>query len=336
MKKHKIIPIIIIVLIVIGAGAWWTFARPHKNDSELVLYGNVDIRQVSLAFSNSERIVEMLAEEGDAVAAGQVVARLDTRTLELQMEQTRAQIAAQEQALLKLTNGTRPEEIEQYKARVASAQADVSVAGQEYKRYAGAANSSAGQAVSAQTLDSARSRMQVAEANLTEAQKALDLAVIGPRDEDIAQARAQLQALQAQLELQKHQFSLASLTAPTNAVVRSRLMEPGDMASTQRPVYLLALTDPKWVRAYVNEAGLGHVRPGQSAAVYIDSFPDKPVTGQIGYISDVAEFTPKSVQTEDLRTSLVYEIRVYVADPDNILRMGMPATIKIDLTGSGN
>lgn len=335
MKKHAIIPIIVIVAAVVAVAAW-TFARPHKNAGEIVLYGNVDIRQVSLAFNSSERIVEMLVDEGDTVAADEVVARLDTRTLELQMEQTKAQIDAQEQALLRLTNGTRPEEIEQYRAKVVSAQANVNLAAQDYKRLSGAAKSSAGQAVSAQTVDEARARLQAAEAGLTEAQKALDLAVIGPRDEDIAQARAQLQALRAQLAIQEHQLGLATLKSPTNAVVRSRLLEPGDMASPQRPVYLLALTDPKWVRAYVNEADLGYVKPGQDAAVYIDSFPDKIVTGQIGYISNVAEFTPKNVQTPELRTSLVYEIRVYVTDSDDMLRMGMPATVKIDLTGGGN
>lgn len=333
MHKKKIIPIAIIVIII--TAAVWYYNRPQTVATVITLYGNVDIRQVSLAFNGSERIVAMLAEEGDAVTAGQVLARLDTETIRLQMDKTRAQIAAQEQVLLRLTNGTRPEEIEQYRAKVQSAQAEVNFAGQDYKRLSGAAQSPAGQAVSAQTVDEARARLQVAQANLTEARKALDLAVTGPRDEDIAQARAELQAMRAELALQEHQLALAELKAPLNAVVRSRLLEPGDMASPQRPVYLLAINNPKWVRAYVKESDLGHVKPGQAAQVFIDSFPDQAIEGRIGYISDVAEFTPKTVQTEDLRTSLLYEIRVYVQDHDNRLRMGMPATVIIKMATNG-
>jgi len=103
------------------------------------------------------------------------------------------------------------------------------------------------------------------------------------------------------------------------------------MASPQRPVYTLALTEPKWVRAYLSEPDLGRVRPGMRARVYTDSQPDRAIDGQVGYISSVAEFTPKTVQTETLRTSLVYEIRIRVDDPQDRLRLGMPATVRLDL-----
>jgi HlyD family secretion protein len=99
------------------------------------------------------------------------------------------------------------------------------------------------------------------------------------------------------------------------------------MSSPQRPVYSLAITDPKWVRAYVSEPDLGQTRPGMKAAVVVDSFPTRRFEGWIGFISPVAEFTPKAVQTEELRTSLVYEVRVFVKDPSDELRLGMPATV---------
>lgn len=332
MPKKKIIPLIIIIIVI---AAIWYYSRSPAATNEIVLYGNVDIRQVSLAFNSSERIVAMLKEEGDTVTTNEVLAILDTEILKLQMDQTRASIAAKEQALLKLTNGTRPEEIEQHRAKVESAKAHVNQASQDYKRLSGALKSSSGQAVSAQTVDEALARLQVAQAELTEANKGLDLAIIGPRDEDIAQTQAELQAMRAELALQEHQLTLAELKAPLNAVVRSRLLEPGDMASPQRAVYLLAINNPKWVRAYVKETDLGHIKPGQTVQVFIDSFPERAISGQIGYISDVAEFTPKTVQTDDLRTSLLYEIRVYVQDTENLLRMGMPATVKIAKTDNG-
>jgi HlyD family secretion protein len=111
-------------------------------------------------------------------------------------------------------------------------------------------------------------------------------------------------------------------------VVRARLLEPGDMASPQRPVFTLAITDPKWVRAYVTGADLGRVQPGMAATLVIDSDP-QPLAGKVGFMSSVAEFTPKTVQTEELRTSLVYEIRVLADDPQDRLRLGMPVTVKL-------
>ncbi|SDA15474.1 HlyD family secretion protein [Nitrosospira sp. Nsp18] len=328
MKKRFILVAVLAIIVAVVGG--WYFSRHAGDKDTLVLFGNVDIRQVSLAFNGSERIADMRVQEGDRVETGQVLATLDTRTLRLQIAQAEAQINVQEQALLRLRNGTRPEEVAQAKAEVAAARADADLAAQLLKRLQNIEQTS-GEAVSQQDLDSARSRQRVAEAQLENNQKALQLAVIGPRKEDIAQAEAQLNVSQAELALLKHQLSLYELKSPIDAVVRSRLLEPGDMASPQRPVYTLAITDPKWVRAYVSEVDLGRIKPGMSARVVTDSHPDQSIPGRVGYISSVAEFTPKIVQTEELRTSLVYEVRVFVEDVSDRLRLGMPATVFIPL-----
>lgn len=314
-------------------GAIWYFSRQQSSPEELVLYGNVDIRQVSLAFNGSERVAEMRVQEGDRVVADQVLAKLDTRTLALQIAQAEAQIEVQQQVLLRLKHGTRPEEVAQARAEVAAARADADLAAQQLRRLRDINRNSGGQAVSQQDFDAARARRTVTRAQLETRKKALQLARIGPRQEDISQAEAQLEVSRANLALLKHQLSLYELKAPIDAVVRSRLLEPGDMASPQRPVYALAITNPKWVRVYIREADLGLIKPGMSAGVTIDSYPDRSIEGRIGYISSVAEFTPKTVQTEELRTSLVYEVRVYVDDPKDDLRLGMPATAHIPLPG---
>jgi HlyD family secretion protein len=103
------------------------------------------------------------------------------------------------------------------------------------------------------------------------------------------------------------------------------------MVSPQKPVFSLAIIDPKWVRAYVSEPDLGKVRPGMTATVAVDSFPDRRFDGWVGFVSPVAEFTPKTVQTEELRSSLVYEVRVFVKDEADHLRLGMPATVYLPL-----
>lgn len=324
MSKPIRILLLLVLLGAAGGGAWWYLHRPKTSD-ELTLFGNVDLRQASLAFNGNERIAAILVEEGDVVRAGQVLARLDTSRLKPQVAQAEASLASQKAVLLRLRNGNRPEEIEQARSNLNSARADSANASAQYdRRRALSAN-----AVSQQDLDAARAAAEVATAKVAVAKSALDLALVGPRVEDIKQAEAQVQASEAQFALIRQQLADAELMAPFDAIVRSRLMEPGEMASPMRPVFSLAQRGTKWVRSYVPEPKLGHIRSGQRARVVSDSFPDRPLDGWIGFISPVAEFTPKTVQTEDLRTSLVYEVRVFVEDPDDVLRLGMPATVRL-------
>lgn len=166
-----------------------------------------------------------------------------------------------------------------------------------------------------------------AEARLKAAEQSYALVKAGPRAEDIAEARARAQAAAAQAALADQQLSDAELRAPCDGVVRSRILEPGELAAPQRPALILAQVDRKWIRAYLSETELGAVPPGAEASIQVDSFPDKPFSGWVGFISPVAEFTPRAVQTEDLRTSLMYEVRIFVDDPQDQLRLGMPATV---------
>lgn len=329
MKKPLIIGAVLL-LAGLAAAAWYLERTPADPD-RLVLYGNVDLRQVSLAFNASERIVTLTAQEGDRVKAGQVLGQLDTRTLQLRIAQAEADIAAQQQVLLRLKNGSRPEEVAQARAQVEAAAADAELAQQQLERVQGVRQSTAGRAASQQDLDAAQARRAVALAQLETARKAQQLVVTGPRKEDVARAQAQLDAAQAALALLRHQLAESELRAPVDAVVRARLLEPGDMASPLRPALSLALTSPKWVRAYVAEPFLGRIRDGMPASLRIDSQPDQPLSGRVGFIASVAEFTPKTVQTEELRTSLVYELRIHTDDPSDRLRLGMPVTVQIAL-----
>jgi HlyD family secretion protein len=294
-----------------------------------MLYGNVDLRQVALAFNNSERIAAVLVQEGDRVQRGQVLARLDGSRLEPQVAQAEARVAARRHVVERLHNGSRPEEIAQARANVVSAKADALNAHGQYERLQTLAHNSAGRGVSQQDLDNAKATLDVAEAKLAVNQKALDLAIVGARKEDIGQAEAELRADEAQLAFLRQELADIQLIAPIDAVVRTRLMEPGEMASPQKSVFSLAITDPKWVRAYVAEPDLGKLHTGMTASVVVDSFPDRRFEGWVGFISPVAEFTPKTVQTEELRTSLVYEVRVFVKDPSDQLHLGSPTTVHL-------
>lgn len=322
-------PVALLLVAAVAAAGWFVWQhRAATGAAELVLHGNVDVRQISLAFEGSGRIVDLRAEEGDRVAAGQLIAVLDTKTLELQAGQAAATLEAQRQTLLRLRNGSRPEEIAEVRAQLTAGEASVALAAQDLSR---ATRLRPEGAASEQTVDHANADVEIAKAKVEELRAALRLAELGPRAEDVAAAEAQVRAAEAQLALLRHEIDLGELRAPTAAVVRSRLLEPGDMATAQRPVVALALTDPKWVRVYVGEADLGRVRPGMEASVFGDSSPDRPIAGHVGYISSVAEFTPKSVETEELRTSLVYEVRVIVEDGSDILRLGQPVTVRLPI-----
>ncbi|MFL6617664.1 MAG: efflux RND transporter periplasmic adaptor subunit [Povalibacter sp.] len=326
--NKKILAIAAALAVVILLLIW--FMRRDTHSDVIVLHGNVDLRQVDLPFNDNERIAEVLVDEGTHVHAGQVLARLETGRLVPRVQQAQAKVAAQSEMLNKLRNGARPEEIAQARAALAAAEAESTNARSQIDRLKAISDASSGRAVSAQDLEAATAQARSSEAQLKNSREALQLILAGARKEDIATAQAQLEAAQADLALLQRQLKDAELLAPTDGVVRSRLMEPGELATPQRPVFSIAIANPKWVRAFVSETDLGRVSLGMGAKVSIDSAPDQTIDGSVGFISSTAEFTPKTVQTEELRTSLVYEVRIFVQDPQDRLRLGMPATVSID------
>jgi HlyD family secretion protein len=185
-------------------------------------------------------------------------------------------------------------------------------------------------------LDDATAALNATAAGLNAARQTFELMVLGPRKEDIAAGKATLRAYEADLALARRELADARLCAPTNGVIRDRILEPGDMASPQKPVFTLALDDPLWVRAYAAETDLGKIRLGMKAEVTTDSYPDKRYEAWIGFISPTAEFTPKSVETAEVRTKLVYQVRVFVRNPQGELRLGMPAVVTIPVSSNAS
>ena len=328
MPKIKILVAALVLVGVAAGGGYWYFGGQRTAAAGLTLYGNVDIRQVALAFNVAERITAMYAEEGEQVQKGQLLAALDTRRFNNRVAQAESQVAAQEQVVAALVAGSRPEEIHQARANAQAAQVEAHNAEVVAKRQADLRRRGL---TSKENADDARAAADAAAARLRAAQAALDLVVKGPREEDIAAAKASLRALQAQLALDNNDLTDARLTAPVDGVIEDRILQPGDMASPQTPVYTLALTQPLWVRAYAEESELGKLFPGMQATVTTDSFPGERYQGWVGFISPTAEFTPKNVETPDVRTNLVYQVRVFVCNPNNELRQGMPATVTLPL-----
>jgi HlyD family secretion protein len=328
MKSKAILPLLALVVACAVAAAWWYQRNEQVPANTLLLHGNVDIRQVELAFNGSERIAQVLVREGDRVKKDQLLAVLDTERLTHAVAQAQAQAAAQQQVVARLVAGSRPQEIRKTRADVEAARVDLRNARATQERDQELA---ARRFISQQQADNSRAAADAAAARLSAAQETLRLVEAGSRREDIAAAKSTLAAYEAALALAQRNLSDAGLRAPADGVVENRILEPGDMASPQKAVLTLALTDPRWVRAYVSETDLGKIRTGARAEITTDSFPDKRYRGWIGFISPTAEFTPKSVETRDVRTALVYQVRVFACAPADELRLGMPATVTVRL-----
>lgn len=276
-KKKRLVIAIIVVLALAGLAIyWWLFLRAKHPQDTLTIYGNIDIRQVEVAFYINGRIVNLMVQEGDRVHKGQLLAELDPIRFQESVTKNQGQVAAQA-ATLRNTQAT----LQRSQILVKSL------------------------AVSKQNLDDTTAARKVADHTL--------------------------QANRAELALARQDLIDSKLYAPQDGVIQDRILEVGDMITPQTPVYTLALDNPVWVRAYLPEKSLGRIQLGMKAWIESDSYPKQPFPGWVGFISPIAEFTPKTVQTTELRTDLVYQVRVYACNPDYRLRLGMPVTVDIPL-----
>jgi len=330
MMKSNMKKIILSALILaIGGGGYFLWLLTQNNELEqLTLYGNVEIREAQLAFNSSEHISEIYVQEGEHVIKGQLLARLHTEVLDAQLTGAQAQLEAQQQTVAKLEAGSRKEEINQASAELKAARARTKAAISSYKRLLGLLDK---KLVSPEVIENARAQADSARAEMDAVEQNLILLEIGPRKEDIAIARAELVSRNAGLELARQKLNDANLYTPADGIIRKRILEPGDMAFPQTPAITLAFNNPVWIRAYLPESALGRIALGGSATITTDSFPGKIYQGWVGYISPTAEFTPKNVQTAELRTRLVYSVRIFACNPQQELRLGMPATVYIDI-----
>jgi HlyD family secretion protein len=322
--------VVVVALLAIGGigYAWYRSEKTAEDADHLTLEGNIDVRQVNLAFKVDGRIETLTVDEGDTVKAGAVVATLDTRYFKDDLEVARARRASTAATLARLEHGSRPEEIAAAKAQVAEQRAALARAQQDYDR---AERLVSPGAVSRETFDQAKAMLAETKARLNVVEENERMAVIGPRTEDIDQARAQLAAEDATIVQIERRLADAQLIAPSDGVILTRAREKGAIVAPGETVFTLTLATPVWVRTYVNERDLGRIHSGMTAEVRTDSTPDKTYSGKIGFISPTAEFTPKTVETRELRTNLVYRLRVLVDNPDNGLRQGMPVTVSLDL-----
>jgi HlyD family secretion protein len=324
-------PRMIALAVVIGlvVTAAWLWSETPTEESRLVLQGNIDVRQVNLSFKVDGRLVKLFVDEGDHVKKGQLLAVLDKRYFEDDLRVAKAHRDNAAATLDRLENGSRPQEKEQAKAITAEREAALLLAEITYKRTASLVPD---KAAAQEDADRARGDRDQAVARLNQARESQRLIDLGPRAEDIAAAKADLAMQEGNVVESQRRLEDSELRAPNDGIILTRAQEEGAILSAGVPVLTLTLASPVWVRTYVNERDLGLVRENMPAEVYTDSDPHRPYSANVGFISPTAEFTPKTVETRQLRTDLVYNLRVLVDNPDGGLRQGMPVSVALKLS----
>lgn len=347
----KKILILVIAGLICGAAAWW-WMESQTETKPLTLSGNVDIRSVNTSFRVGGRLETLCADEGTAVRQGDLLGKLDAEPYEIALQQTQAAVRVAEAsvqqaqsnelaaraALELLQIGYRAEEIEQARAELAAQEVLLLNAEKEHKRMESLLTQ---RAVSEQNYDTAKRNMENLRGIVDAKRARYTLLSNGYRKEEIARAEAQLgaattavaeakarlqsarvQEKQAQLNLRDTQ-----LKAPADGILLTRAVEPGTLLQPGATVYTISLRHPVWVRAYVDEVYLDKIHPGQKVRVRTDG--GQAFDGVISFVSPQAEFTPKTVETADIRTTLVYRLRITLSGECKGLNQGAPVVVEI-------
>lgn len=305
------------------------FTACSKEYEETKFYGNVDVRTVSLAFRVSGRLNTLNYDEGQNLKKGDVIATIENSIFKENLNQINAQIKLQEIQIQKLEKGYRPEEIQKAKAQLSEVKANLDKTNKDFKRAQKLLKS---KSISTQSYDNTKATALNLKAQYNYAKSSLQLLQNGYEKEDILSAKATLESLIAQRNILQINLDDTVLYSPVDGTIITKVYEVGSIVNASQTIVEVAKSDEYWVRSYISEKYLGIVKAGMKASVSTDS--NKSYEGVVSFISPLAEFTPKTVQTEDLRTDLVYRFRIVLKNVDNDLKQGMPVTIsfpEIDL-----
>ena len=389
MKKR--ILVIVLVLAAAGAAVYAFRGVGRAPGNRMVVSGNIELTEVNISFKTAGRLIERNVDEGDRVTKGQVIARIDRDQLVAQqsretagwesseaqlaqaetalawqratmagdIEQRKADVASNEAKLQELQNGSRPQEKQEARAAVESAQSEFDRAKKDWDR---AQPLYKNDDISTQQYDQFRNRFESADAALKQAKDREGLVLAGPRveqingqqaqvehargalkmaeansleikrrEQELTTRRAEIGRSKASLSLIDSQMADTVATSPVDGVVLVKAADVGEVLAPGTAVVTVGDIDHPWLRGYINETDLGKVKIGSKANVTTDSYPGKIYQGRVTFISSEAEFTPKQIQTQQERVKLVYRIKIQVENPQHELKSNMPADAEIVL-----
>ena len=325
----RVIPLLVL-LAVAGAVVYFHpqwYRRPTA-ENMLKLSGNIEAHESLVSFKVTGRIAALPVEEGMTLKTGDLLAQLDNDDYRQQVAVDDAMVRARDRQLALGLAGSRKQDVEAAKLTMLDALADLEQKKKDYARYQALY---ARDEIPGQTRDQAGTSVTRAQATYDRTQQTYNELLEGTRQEELAVDRANIHQAAQNVSLSRIRLAYTVLHAPFNGVVLERQAELGEVVLPGTPVVTLGDLDHLWVRVYVPETDLGKVRWGQDVNVRTDSFPGITYSGHISFISSEAEFTPKSVQTEKERVTLVYRVKVDVKNPRHELKPGMPADVNIKL-----
>jgi HlyD family secretion protein len=323
----RLIPLLVLLAIA-GAVVYFHpqwFHRP-VNENALELSGNIEAHESLVSFKVAGRIIDLPVDEGMTMKAGDLLARLDNDDYRQQVAVDDSTMGVRNRQLTLGLAGSRTQDIEAAKLAMLDAQADLEQKKKDYARYQALYEKDE---IPGQTRDQAATNVTRAQDTYDRAQQIYNELVEGTRKEELAVDRANVHQADQNLHMSRIRLSYTVLRAPFTGVVLVRQAELGEVVSPGTPIVTLADLDHLWVRVYVPETDLGKVHWGQVVDVRTDTYPDRIYHGRIAFISSEAEFTPKSVQTEKERVTLVYRVKMDVENPNWELKPGMPADVDI-------
>ncbi|MGE5237640.1 MAG: efflux RND transporter periplasmic adaptor subunit [Chloroflexota bacterium] len=328
MKKKKVLIVPVLVAVIVLAAFLVSHWSHKPEEGVLLLSGNVEVTEPNVGFKIPGRVTGLLVDEGQRVQTGARLATLDSAELESVVAQNRAALGEARVRLAELKAGSRIQEIEQAKAEVSSAEAELVKAQKDYER---ADRLFKNEAIPASQYDSAKRTHETARAQLKSALERLSLVKEGPRKEEIRAQEDRVRQLEAGLKTSEEKLKDTVIYAPVSGVVLRKNVELGETVAAGVPVFTIGELEDPWIKVYVKEDKIGLVRLGQKARVSTDSYPGKTYEGTVTFISSEAEFTPKIVQTHEERVKLVFGIKVKVKNVGDELKPGMPADVRIEL-----
>jgi HlyD family secretion protein len=300
--------------------------RHKPEEGVIVVSGNVEITDVDVGFTLSGRVLEMLAEEGQEVQKDDKLATLDSAELESVVAQNKAVLDEALAQLDDLKTGARTQEIGGAEANVKAVEAELSRAKKDFERANALYKENL---VPASQLDAARSAYTAALAKHKQVLEQLSLVKEGPTKNAVQAAEFRVEQAKAALQASQERLKNTVIYAPMSGVILKKNVEIGEIVTSGLPIYTIGDLEHPWIKVYVKEARLGLVKLGQQAQITIDSYPDKVYEGTVTFISSEAEFTPKTVQTQEERVKLVFGVKISVQNVNGDLKPGMPADVKI-------
>jgi membrane fusion protein YbhG len=283
--------------------------------------GHIEATEVRLAAKVGGRLLEAPFEEGDAVQLGGVVARFETVDLSYQLEAARAELDGADARLRLLLAGTRSEDLRRADDQLGQAQSELDAARRDVARLEGLADRGT---ATEKARDDARTRRDVAERSVAAARAELDKLIAGPRRQEIESARAQHAAAAARVKAIEQQLADSTVIAPRDGVVTERVAEPGEVLAPGATLAVLTDVRRPWLNVWIDEPSLASVHLGDTAEVRVDG-SERAFTGTVSFVSPVAEFTPKNVQTPEERAKLVFKVKIALDNPEGVFKPGMPA-----------